>query len=160
MLFRSNLTSAWGAGALLGAIYMASMASRSDRSIKRWWLLRSAFTCSLFQMGMVLVKNYWVAVIGVAAIGYMNLTFNNMANSTLQLNSTDEYRGRVMSVYALVNNGTVPIGNLYVGAVMERLGGAAGFLWCGAANILFMGALVATRPAVFQEKETSLANSA
>ncbi len=155
----TNLTAAAGGGALIAAMYMATMASRSDRTIKRWWLLRSAFACSAIQIGLGFVRNYWIALAGVAAVGYLNLTFNNMANSTLQLNSTDEYRGRIMSVYSLVNNGTVPLGNMYAGVVMERLGGAMGFLFCGAANVLLMGLLVAIRPAAFKESQPALAAS-
>ena len=155
----SNLMAASGLGALIGALYMATMASREDRVIKRYMLLRSAFACAAFHMTMIAVRSYPLALLVVAAIGYVNLTFNNMANSLLQINSDDDRRGRVMSVYTLVNNGTVPIGNMYVGLVMEKAGGAAGFFACGLAIAVLMGLFVAWKPGAFFERRSVTALS-
>jgi hypothetical protein len=80
-------------------------------------------------------------VILVAAMGFLNLAFLNMANSTFQLNSTDEYRGRVMSVYAFLNQGTTPMGNFFAGTVMEHLDGGMGFWACGLATLLLISPL-------------------
>lgn len=149
-----------GAGALIGALYMATMASKEGRRIKRIWLLRSAFTCSAVQMLMIFVRNTALALIGVGVIGYINLTFNNMANSTLQVNSTDRYRGRVMSVYSLVQNGMTPFGNIFVGTVMQKMGGGAGFFACGLANAVCMGILVILNPRAFRQPSRSPVPSA
>jgi MFS family permease len=59
-------------------------------------------------------------------------------NSTIQLNSSDEYRGRAMGIYSLVFIGTTPIGNLMTGAVTERFGPNTGFLACGAVTAVLM----------------------
>lgn len=138
----TTLLSASGLGALAGALYMAN---RAGRGITQASLLRSAFVCAGFQIAMFAVRNYTLAMFVIGAIGFINLTFNNMANATLQLNSRDELRGRVMSVYALVHNGTTPIGNTFVGAVMERLGGIMGFPACGITAATLLGLVVATR---------------
>ena len=55
-----------------------------------------------------------------------------MANSILQLNSSDEYRGRVMGVYTVVFAGAMPIGNFICGYVAEKIGAAATFSILGA----------------------------
>lgn len=143
----STLLSASGAGALLGALFMAN---RAGKRITPYMIARSAFACAFLQIAMILVTNYWVAMVMVASIGFINLTFNNMVNSTLQLNSSDQYRGRVMSVYALVHNGTTPLGNLYVGTMMQHLGGRMGFPSCGLAAAALTGILIATRPSAFK----------
>jgi predicted MFS family arabinose efflux permease len=54
--------------------------------------------------------------------GWGMVSYLAVANSFIQISVPDELRGRVMSVYALVFLGTVPIGNAIMGAVAERLG--------------------------------------
>ncbi|MNY42259.1 Major Facilitator Superfamily protein [compost metagenome] len=43
----------------------------------------------------------------------------------------DEYRARVMSVYALVFAGSTPIGSLFSGFVADRFGANGAFVACG-----------------------------
>ena len=47
-------------------------------------------------------------------MGAASLAFVSTANATLQLNSDEEMRGRVMSLYAMGFLGTTPIGALVV----------------------------------------------
>ena len=54
-----------------------------------------------------------------------------MANSTLQMNISNDYRGRVMSVYALITSGSAPIGNSFAGYIMETAGANMGYFMCG-----------------------------
>jgi hypothetical protein len=56
----------------------------------------------------------------------------------LQLTAKDEYRGRVMSVFSLVNSGTAPLGYMISGAAADRLGANTAFYLCGAATILLI----------------------
>ena len=74
----------------------------------------------------------------IILIGFANMLFLNTANSIFQLNSSNEYRGRVMSIYSFLTLGSTPIGNFYAGTVMEHIGGNAGFIACGAATILLL----------------------
>jgi hypothetical protein len=73
-----------------------------------------------------------------SAVGFLNLMFINVGNSIFQIHSSDEYRGRVMSVYSFLNQGSTPVGNFYAGSVMQQIGGGAGFPACGAATLLFL----------------------
>lgn len=120
--------SAMGFGSFIGAIFMAG---RSKRGAKMSLMLMDAVFVSVFQIGAYYAQNFRVLLILVAGMGFLNLTFLNMSNSMLQINSSDEYRGRVMSLYSLLNAGSTPLGNFYAGAAMERFGGGAGFLACG-----------------------------
>jgi hypothetical protein len=43
-----------------------------------------------------------------------------------------------MSVYSLLLQGLTPVGNFYVGIVMENFGGNTGFISCGIASLLFL----------------------
>jgi len=58
--------------------------------------------------------------------GAFSIAFMATANATLQLNSSQEQRGRVMSLYAMAFLGTTPIGaplmGLIIGASNPRVG--------------------------------------
>ena len=57
-------------------------------------------------------------------------------NVTLQLTAPDRLRGRVMSVYAVVFDGTAPIGGLLMGAIASNAGPAVAIGVGGAASAL------------------------
>ncbi len=129
----SFMLSAMGVGSFIGAIIMAG---RSKRGIKTSILFTNALLVSVIQIFASFNRSYGLCLLLVAIMGFLNLTFLNMANSTLQLNSSDEYRGRVMSLYSLLNAGSTPIGNFYAGTVMENLGAQSGFLMCGGITLI------------------------
>lgn len=76
--------------------------------------------------------------VGLAVTGLCVVAFTFTANATMQLNTKDEYRGRVMSVYSLVFNGFTPAGTLYAGLITDRFGPRAGFIGCGIIIVLFV----------------------
>lgn len=129
----SLMLSSMGVGSFIGAIIMAG---RSKRGIKTSILFTNALLVSVIQIFASFNRSYGLCLLLVAIMGFLNLTFLNMANSTLQLNSSDEYRGRVMSLYSLLNAGSTPIGNFYAGTVMENLGAESGFLMCGGITLI------------------------
>lgn len=62
-----------------------------------------------------LVNAFVPALFAMALVGFGAIGMAATANTTIQLNTADEYRGRVMSVYATVFAGSTPIGGLFVG---------------------------------------------
>jgi hypothetical protein len=62
-------------------------------------------------------------------------TFNAIANTTIQKHKPDHLRGRVIVVYMLVFNGSIPLGNLFTGG-LAHLFGAPIALLAGAAPSL------------------------
>ncbi|MGE5604322.1 MAG: MFS transporter [Bacteroidota bacterium] len=129
----TTLLSAAGIGSLCAALVLATYSQNGVRFNR---LLISAFSLSILQIITAFIGDFWLCFILIAVIGFLNLTFINTANSIFQLNSSDEYRGRVMSVYAFLNQGSTPLGNFYAGTVMEHWGGNAGFLACGLATLI------------------------
>ncbi len=129
------LMSAAGIGSLCAALVMATI---SKHGLKKELLLINAFGIGILQIVTALTPFYWLSMFLIAAIGFMNLVFINTANSIFQLHSNDEYRGRVMSVYAFLNQGTTPLGNFFAGTVMEASGGGMGFLACGLITLLLI----------------------
>ncbi len=129
------LMSAAGIGSLCAALVMATI---SRHGLKNELLVLTAFGIGFLQIATALIPLYWLSMLLIAGIGFMNLAFINTANSIFQLHSNDEYRGRVMSVYAFLNQGTTPLGNFFAGTVMEAYGGGMGFLACGLITLVLI----------------------
>jgi MFS family permease len=70
----------------------------------------------------------WFAVFAplLLVIGLVGMTFNNAANTTVQLAAAPEMRGRVMGVYMLVFTGGTPIGGPLIGWITEAYGARVG----------------------------------
>jgi len=86
---------------------------------------------------------YYFTALSLAITGILNMFFSTTANSMLQLNSKDEYRGRVMSVYSLVFAGFTPLGSLLSGFVAQKYGADICFMLSGASTIILILLLVA-----------------
>ena len=78
----------------------------------------------------------------LAAMGFVNLAFQSMANASVQLAVDPELRGRVMGLYMLAFIGGTPIGAPVIGAITSHFGARAGMAICGAVPAL-AGLLVA-----------------
>jgi hypothetical protein len=78
-----------------------------------------------------------MALAGLGAIG-----MGTTGNLTLQLGAPDRLRGRVVSLYAVVFDGTAPIGGLIMGAIASGAGVAAALVLGGSVSAL-VGVLVA-----------------
>lgn len=108
-----------GIGSFVGALILAA---RSKAGPKLKYLVGGAFGMSLFTTLLGLEKGYEVACITLFVIGLCSIVFTALVNSTIQLNSADSMRGRVMSVYSLVFGGVIPIGSLFAGNITEYTG--------------------------------------
>ena len=126
-----------GLGSFIGAMLIATM----SRSGPRKFVMNIV---PLFLGALLILTGitdiYILTGFGLAASGLCFVAFISSANSSLQLNASDEYRGRVISVYTLVFGGSVPVGSLYSGLISDRFGPRAGFIACGGIMILLMGA--------------------
>lgn len=131
----TGLMSAAGVGSFSAAIVMATIAKYG---IKKNLFVMGAVVTSCLQVLMIFAGNYGLALFMVAVIGFINMAFLNLCNSLFQVNTSSEYRGRVMSVYSFLNQGSTPIGNFYAGSIMERFSGISGFPACGAAALLLL----------------------
>ncbi|WP_039766262.1 MFS transporter [Caldicellulosiruptor sp. F32] len=121
------LLSSMGIGALSGALFVASTSKKL--ALKRLYF--SLVMCSLILIFIGINRDYKLSSFLFASVGFFMILFTTTANSTLQLSSADEYRGRVMSLYTLVFAGTTPIGSLIAGTFAQifKVGGA--FVICG-----------------------------
>ena len=108
------LMSAFGTGALIGAV---SLAALSRQGPKPSLLLGGGMTLSLILILIGTQNSYaWTALL-LALAGWSMVAFFGMANSTVQLNTEDRLRGRVMSIYTFTFGGLTPFGSMFAGSV-------------------------------------------
>ncbi|MCX7614385.1 MAG: MFS transporter [Clostridiales bacterium] len=122
------LMSFMGIGSLSGAIFIASMSKYGPK--------KSILHLYPYIIGILLIltgftKSYFLTAFGLASTGFFFVAYGLTANSSLQSNLDNSYRGRVMSVYTLVFSGSTPIGNFFAGLVTDHLGSPIGFISCG-----------------------------
>jgi predicted MFS family arabinose efflux permease len=108
-----------GAGALVGALGVAVMGRRLPRrTFLPWGAV--VLCCATMALGLARAA---VAAGGLLFVaGASMIAFTAIANSAVQLETPDALRGRVMSLYNLVYNGTTPPGALLIGWLIESAG--------------------------------------
>jgi MFS family permease len=113
------LVTAFGAGALSGALLLTERSGRAG-------LLRNLLL-GLAACGSGLALFAWSRAISLslaagALAGFGLILYVASTNTLLQLTTEDRFRGRVMSLYTLMFAGTAPIGALGSGAIAQRWG--------------------------------------
>ena len=132
----------------LGSVAGALMAAR--RVATRLWVLFAA--AAGMGLGLVLLGlTPWFIpfVVLLVGVGFISVTFNTLGNTTVQLASDPELRGRVMSLYMLVFMGGTPVGSLIVGAITDRWGAPTALVLTGTICVVAAGvaAVLAARSA-------------
>ncbi len=132
------LNSVAGAGALVGALYLASRpAGGSQRRLIRWAGL--AFCGSLLGFALSPRLGVGLVFIGLGGVGMM--LFIAGTNTFVQTHVPDHLRGRVLSYYVMAFQGMQPLGSLLVGWLARHLGAPPTVLLQGAAGLLVVLAL-------------------
>lgn len=125
------LNSALGIGAVVGGLVTASRDKPTDRS-----LLVGAVSFGALLLVTSAAPTLWMAAAALLVTGALSITFLASANALLQLRSPAEYRGRIMSLWAIALMGTTPIGAPIVGWLGQVAGARAGLAVGGAATVL------------------------
>ncbi len=139
------LMSFMGIGSFIGAMLVAALGKSGPNRFARFVLNVVPFVNAIFLMLTGFTRSYFLTGLLLAFTGLSFVSFSSTANSTIQINSADEYRGRVMSVYSLVFAGSTPVGNLYAGAISQNFGSNIGFIACGGIIIVLLIPLYAYR---------------
>jgi MFS family permease len=133
------LLSATGAGSLIGALIVASWSRGNPKPQLLWG---SGFIVSASLIVLEPIHSLPLAVIMFMIIGFFNILFMTTANLIIQMNTSDQFRGRVMSIYSFAFLGTSPIGNLFAGYIIEKLGASMGISICGTISALLIVLIV------------------
>lgn len=108
-----------GAGALIGAIYLAS----KDTVLRLGRLIPAA--TALLSLGLIslsLSSSFFVSMFLIFFTGLGMMTQTAASNTILQTIADDDKRGRVMSFYTMALMGTAPFGSLLAGWMAKVLG--------------------------------------
>ncbi len=125
------LNSAMAIGSVAGALLAAR---RQTGRLSTQFALAAIFGLLLLALGVTPWFVPFVALLVVA--GMVGVLFNTLANSSVQLGTDAELRGRVMSLYMLVFAGGTPIGSVIVGAITNAAGPEVGLLVSGSVVVL------------------------
>jgi MFS family permease len=126
-----SLTALMGAGALVGALATASRLLPTPKLLAGS-CLAFGLTMTIAAMAPTLLAERALMVV----VGATSITFMATANSTFQLTSSPEMRGRVMALYGLVFLGSTPIGGPLIGWISQRFGPRFGMGIGGVATIV------------------------
>ena len=130
------LMGAMGVGAIIGGLYVAY---RSRPTPKLLMVLALGFAVS---MGLVAVApNLVWADASMIPTGAFSIAFMSSSNATLQLNSSEQMRGRVMSLYGTAFLGTTPIGAPLIGFIIGLTNPRVGLLVGAFSTLLTAGLL-------------------
>lgn len=146
------LSSAFGFGALASALWLAWGNNRPN--IRR--LLSGALVFCCLLATFAASPLYPLSLALIACVGFAQVAFTALANTTLQTIAPDHLRGRVMSVYMLFFAGSIPLGNLLVGWLAGLVGAPIGLFICALLSLAIAGAAWAWR----KPAEKDLAQSA
>ncbi len=146
------LYAVWGAGAFFGAISVGTFLSQVDRKV----LIHRGFLGFAVALGLFSqIRGPELAFPVGFVLGFFYFMTATAITTTLQLNLKNTERATVMPLWFMVFGGTVPIGNLVFGVVIEWVGARA-VLGFGAAFALFLAWWVDLRrfpPSAFLAEE-------
>jgi predicted MFS family arabinose efflux permease len=115
----SILISVFGAGAVTGALLVASLKPPLFQ-------IRFIFRAALCLSGAVMLFAWssWIAVslVILFAAGFTFVTCNSMSNTIVQTSIAESLRGRAMSIFALAFRGGLPLGSLLTGTLTHYIG--------------------------------------
>jgi MFS family permease len=145
------LSSAFGLGALVGALTTASLREASPRAF-----LTGAAGFSVTMLALALAESVPVALALLFVLGISFSLFTSSASALIQLASPDHLRGRVASLFLFAFAGLAPVGGLVSGVLAEQGGtplafgvaGIAGFVVAVWAFRQLFGAPHAASPAM------------
>jgi MFS family permease len=113
------LTGALGAGALTGAVYLASQ--KGMKQLPRM-IFFAAIAFALGLMALSLSSNISLSLILLYFTGFGMIVQYASTNTLLQSIVDDSKRGRIMALYGMSFLGVTPVGSLLLGAISGEVG--------------------------------------
>jgi len=138
----SLLLAADAAGGLTAGLILESRGLLPP-NVRAAFVLAMIWCCAL--AGFARANNYVVAICLLFVAGFVELGFNSMAQSLVQLNAPAELRGRVIGVFSMSANGLRTFSGLSVGLLGASIGIHNSLSYSAAALFLLFAAIVAVR---------------
>jgi MFS family permease len=144
----SLMSAALGAGSIIGALYTAGRANATMRQ-----LITIAGLFGAVVVLAALAPNLVILLFLLVAVGVLSIMFIALGNTTLQLTSEPNMRGRVMSLWSIAFQGTTPIGGPLIGALIDHSNPRIGLVVGGVAALF--AAIVGSFAAGYRLRGTS-----
>ena len=129
------LLSAYGAGALIGTLSLASLGNVQHKGIM---LLIAAMGSGLAMIGFSFTSSLVLSMLALVGIGATQMFYMATNNTLIQTIVPDTLRGRVLSLFML-DFALVSVGAFMAGAIAKSFGISEGFLFGGVvAFVLFV----------------------
>jgi MFS family permease len=141
----SMLLAADAAGGLAAGLILESRGLLPPK-IRTAFILAMIWCCAL--AGFARSNNYAVAICLLFIAGFVELGFNSMAQSLVQLNAPAQIRGRIIGVFAMSANGLRAFSGLSVGLLGVSVGIHNSLTLSAAALLLLYISIFAARHAV------------
>jgi len=138
----SILLAADAAGGLLAGVILESRGLLPPR-VRTAYILAMLWCCAL--AGFARSHTYTLAIALLFIAGFVELGFNSMAQSLVQLNAPAEIRGRVIGVFAMSANGLRTFSGLSVGLLGASIGIHNSLSYSAAALLLLYIVIFVTR---------------
>ncbi|HET7481405.1 MAG TPA: MFS transporter [Actinomycetota bacterium] len=137
--FAGDATTLGILGAVLGVgMFVGSMTNAAFGRPARKLLLLAGTSLGIFTLLVAVSPPLWLAALMLVPLGASSMAFLATMNSTLQLTSSDEMRGRVMAIYFVLFLGSTPIGAPIVGWLSEAFSARVALGVGGVATLLAM----------------------
>jgi MFS family permease len=125
------LTASMGVGAACGGILFASR-----KGINPHKLVSAALLFGLAVLAAAFMPIIYLAGLALVAVGICSINFSSLGNSVLQLHSSPQMRGRVMSFWSVAFLGSTTIGGPIVGWFAQVAGARWGLALGGLAALV------------------------
>jgi MFS family permease len=125
------MTAAMGLGAVVGGLYSAG---RSGSALKQLIITAVLFGCSILLLAVM--PGLKTTLLALILVGALSVLFISLGNTTLQLTSAPQMRGRVMALWSVAFQGTTPIGGPIIGYIADHANPRAGLLVGGLATLV------------------------
>jgi MFS family permease len=141
----SNMMAISGAGSILGALLYASYSG----SIRQgFFTLRVQILLAAILTGFALSQNLILSCVLLFLGGLCIINLFAAITSLVQLTTSEEMRGRMMSIFMLAFRGGMPLGDLFAGAIASQLSASAALLILSAILAAVAGVFLLTSSGV------------
>jgi MFS family permease len=126
-----------GAGSLVSGLFLMRSRVPDERR-----LIAGAIGMGAMIVALGLSSSFGVSLGVMVLAGLSGIMATVTANTRLQMLSSNEYRGRVMSMFVLLMGGTTPIGGFLLGAIAQAQGIHVGLVIFGSLVVVGIGAIL------------------
>ena len=123
-----------GLGSLIGAFILASVKHLKNRGA---FLIYNGFAWGLALFLFSRCESIYTAYPGIFVVGFMSSIFMSLNNTLMQIKSSDEMRGRMISL-TMMTFGIMPLSAVPFGFLAEQIGTPASLMDAGALLCAFI----------------------